>query len=528
MTVRPKCHYIWAVWLTVGLSAPVFASTDTDFQTAVIGTKVSPSSLDPQLGGLGSDQGYYRHLYDALYMADENLVPRPGLATNYRLIDDHTWEFELRQGVTYHDGSTFNAEDVLFSFARIGTVPGSDGLQAEKVRPIERIEAISPYRIRIHTRVPTPYLLKRLVEFWILSDSVGPSVTTEELNRSKAIGTGPFRLVEWKRGNQLHLQRNPDYWGASPDFETVIIREMQNDATRVAALQAGDVDMIDYVPPLDTFRLRRTSRISVFVAQSARVIFLQLNTVSQDIRDLRDHRGDPLGVNPLRDLRVRRALAMAISKELIVNKIMEDTAASANQAVPSGFEGYDPAIAETKYDPEAARRLLAVAGFPDGFQLTLSCPNDRYINDAIICQAVGQMWTQVGVRTNIQTMPKSVYFTKMLAGEFSAYLLGWGNTRGDSISVLKNVIHSRDNVSGGGTWNPSYSNLQLDSAIDQAITVMDSQQRGAQLTEIMSIAIGDVALIPLHTQPVIVATRAGLRYTPVPGEETLAILLTKL
>jgi len=204
---------------------------------------------------------------------------------------------------------------------------------------------------------------------------------------------------------------------------------------------------------------------------------------------------------------------------------MEGTASPANQAIPAGYEGYASQISEDTYDPDLSRQLLSDAGFPNGFQLTLSCPNDRYINDAIICQAVGQMWAQIGVRTEIETMPKAVYFSKMLGGEFSAYMLGWGNTRGDSISVLKNVIHSRGGPSGGGTWNASYSNAEVDAEIDRAISLMDPSKRLSALEAIMVSAMNDVAMIPLHTQPVITATRVGLVYTPVPGEETLAILL---
>ena len=509
--------------LLTGLE-PSFSDSEA---VAVIGTKVSPTSMDPQLGGLGSDQGYYRHLYDALFLADVELQPQPALAISYRNIDDLTWEFELRRGVRYHDGTPFDAGDVLYSFERLGTVPGSDGLQEEKMRPVVRIEALDLHTIRIHTRVPTPYLLRRLVEFWIMSDSLPTGVTTGQLNRGQAIGTGPFRLVEWKRGNQLELARNRGYWGEAPDFDRVIFREMHNDATRVAALQAGDVDMIDYVPPLDTFRLNRMSKINVFSKQSARVIFIQLATLKSVHPDVTDRHGKALEPNPLRDNRVRRALKLAINKALIIEKVLENTASRASQAVPEGFEGFNPAIKEEPFDPQRARLLLAQAGYPEGFRLRLSCPNDRYINDSIVCQAIGQLWTQVGVVTDIDTMPKSVYFTKMLAGEFAAWMLGWGNTRGDSISVLKNVIHGRDTVRGGGTWNASYANPELDAAIDRAITLMDPNIRRKELTQIMSRAMQEHVMIPLYTQPVIVATRSGLSFTPVPGEETLAILLRR-
>lgn len=491
----------------------------------VIGTRVSPSSLDPHLGGLGSDQGYYQHIYDALFVNDEHLQPQPALATSVEIINELVWEMTLRENVKFHDGTEFDSKDVLFTFARLGTVPGSDGLQEEKLRPVERIEALDKHRIRFITKSPTPYLLRRLIDFWILSDSIDPDTTTEEINRGKAIGTGSFELVKWKRGNELILKRFENYWGEKPDFARVRIKEMTNDATRVAALQAGDVDMIDYVPPLDTYRLKRMSNINVFVTKSARVIFIQLDTLNRISHQIINNEGQRLDHNPLQDNRVRQALKLAVSKELIVNKIMEGLAYPANQAVPEGYEGFDPDIPPGNYDPDKAKSVLTEAGYPNGFGITLSCPNDRYINDAIICQAVGQMWTQVGIKTKIETMPKSVYFSKMLAGEFSAYMLGWGNTRGDSISVLKNVIHSRGKA--GGTWNSSYSNPILDQAIDEAMSIMDQFSRERILRSIMSKAMIDNALLPLHSQPVIVATRRDLHYTPLPSEETLAIQLRK-
>jgi peptide/nickel transport system substrate-binding protein len=501
------------------VSAPVAAAT------AVIGTRVGPTSLDPQLGGLQTDQGYYQHLYDALFARDELLRPVPALAVSFRRIDELTWEFKLRTEVEFHDGSAFDANDVLFTYRRLGTVEGSDGLQAQKMRPVKRIEVVDTHTLRMVTDAPTPKLLTQLTDFWIISDSIDPASTTEDFNRGRAIGTGPFRLVEWRRGDQLVLNRFDRYWGQTADFERVVIKEMTNDATRVAALQAGDVDLIDYVPPLDTYRLNRMSNVKVYVAPSARVIFIQFDTLSRMSRQVRDHAGRGLPVNPLSDNRVRQALKLAISKDLIVEKILENLAVPANQGVPEGFEGFNPDIPPDPFDPAGARRLLTEAGYPRGFGITLSCPNDRYINDAIVCQAIGQLWTQVGVRTQVETMPKSVYFKKLLAGELSAYMLGWGNSYGDSMSLLTSVIYSRDNDHGWGTWNASYSDPDLDRSIDEAITTMDPGMRERRLQAIMARVVADNAIVPLYVQPVIAASARQWRYTPAVDEQTLAISL---
>lgn len=506
-----------ALLSTVSLANPATAAT------ATIGTGVTPSSMDPQLGLLGSDIGYYRHLYDALFLPDANLQPQPALATGFRIIDDHTWELDLREGVTFHDGTAFDAGDVVFTFARLGTVEGSDGLAAEVGSPVEKIEVVDPHTIRMITRQPTPDLVERLTLLSIISDSIDENATTEDFNSGKAaIGTGPFKLVEWKRGNELILERNDDYWREKAEFERVVMKEMSKNAARVAAIQAGDVDMIDYVPPLDAARLKKDDEIEVWTMPSGRVIFIQFNTTAEKAPLTTAKDGGALNENPFADNKVRQALNMAISRDLIVDRIMESLAFKATQGVPEGFGGYNEEIGPPPYDVAAAKKLLEDVGYPDGFRTTLACPNDRYINDAAICQAIGQMWGRIGIAAEIETMPKAVYFKKMQAREFPAYMLGWGNNRGNSISILKSVIGTPDKGAGRGSWNASYSDPELDKLIDKAAETMDPAAREGLLRRAMAEAIEGNALLPLHAQPVIAATREGLVYQPSADEATLA------
>jgi len=491
-----------------------------------IGARVAPSNLDPQMSALGSDLGYYHHIYEPLFEIGELSDLSPALAESYKLIDNNTWEMKLHQGVTFHDGSAFDAEDVIFTLNRLRTqeLPGNDGLVKEMLGPVVSIEAVDSHTLKIVTSEPTPDLLNRLSEFSILSSAIGVSATTEDFNTGKAaIGTGPFKLVKWDRGEKLVLERFDDYWQGPAEFSTVTFKGMSNDPARIAALLAGDVDIIDYVPPLDAARLRNEGGVEVFTAPSGRVIFLQVDAVDDTVAQLTDKAGQPLvGKNPLEDLRVRKALKLSISQDLIVTKIMDNLAFKATQGIPEGFGGYDPDIPLPSYDPEKAKALLAEAGYPKGFGLTLSCPNDRYVNDALICQGVGQMWSKIGIDTKIDTMPKSVYFKKLRENAFSAFMLGWGNDAGNSISLLSSVIETRDDDKGRGSWNASFSNPDLDKMIDNAIIQMDEETRNKALAEAMAMAIEEVALIPLHAQAVIVAAKNGLSYTPRANEQLLA------
>lgn len=272
-------------------------------------------------------------------------------------------------------------------------------------------------------------------------------------------------------------------------------------------------------------RLESEDGISVWTAPSGRVIFIQFNTIADQAPLTTANDGAPLEKNPFADNRVREALNMAISRDLIISRIMEGLAFETTQGVPEGFSGYNPEITLPEHDAKAAKALLAEAGYPDGFRTTLACPNDRYVNDAAICQAIGQMWSRIGIDATVDTMPKAVYFSRMQNREFPAFMLGWGNNRGDSISVLESVMSTPDTDKGRGSWNASYSDPKLDAEVDEATSTMDEGLREERLRSAMATAIEGNAILPLHAQPVIVATRAGLKFTPSADETTNAVML---
>ena len=497
-------------------------------ETATIGVSIAPSTLDPQLSLLTSDVGIYRHIYGSLVKVDSNNQVVLDLATDYRPIDDHTWEFNLREGVKFHDGSDFDAGDIVFTLERMGTVPGHDGLAAQYVAPITDVEVVDPHTILLKTDEVTPDVPKRMAQISIISDELPKDVTSAQFNSGEAaIGTGPFKYVDWQRGDKLVLERYDGYWGEPSDFERVELRTMTNPATRVAALEAGDIHMVDNISPLDAQRLMDRDDVNVALANSGRTHFLQFDTTS-DVPPLTHAKnGEVLEENPFADIRVREALSLAVSRELIVERIMDGFAQAISQGVPEGFEGYDPDIDMPAYDVDRAKALLAEAGYPDGFATTLACPNDRYVNDAALCQAIGQMWSRIGMEVTVDTTPKAVYFKKMLDGEFPAHLLAWGNTAGDSISFLKSIAGTPDKAAGRGSYNRSYSNPELDTLIDKAASTVDEAERVELLQEAMRIAVDEQVFMPLHVNNVIAATRKGLTYTPQMDENTNAMNLRK-
>ena len=490
----------------------------------VMGVRAPLISLDPAVSGLGTMHGYYQDIYDSLVMHDAKLHLVPGLATSWRVVDDLTWEFKLRQGVKCHDGTGFDAEAVVANLKRLPTVPNSDNLTAGKLRPVKEVQIVDPGTIRLITDQPYPGLLAAMPEVHMLCGSaLARNPTTDSINSGRdAIGTGPFRNVRWTRGTGWELERFDGWWGETSAFRQVTQREIPNDASRMASLQAGDIDVADFIPPLDVKRLSATAGIAVFQASGARTMFVGMDTVRGQAPSVTDKAGQPLPANPFRDARVRRAVALGISEDLILSRVMEGLATKATQAMPEGMGGF-AAVPPTPYDPAQAKRLLAEAGYPDGFRATLDCPNDRYVNDAAICQAVGAMLARIGIQLQVEAMPTNIYMPKLTGLEFGMYLLAWGNNAGDAASLLRDVMRTRDKGRGTGSWNMGVSMPDLDEAIDGSTMLMDLPARSQRMEGVMRALIERQAYVPLHTQLVIVATRKGIAYSPNADEATRAI-----
>ena len=491
-----------------------------------VGLASEPSSIDPHYHNLTPNNALAREIFDRLIMPDDKQVLKPGLAVSWKAVDDLTWEFKLREGVKWHDGSPFTADDVVFTFERAPDVPNSPSSFGTYLKG-KAIEKVDDLTVRIKTAAPYPLMPNDISTFSIISKKHGDGAGTEDYNSGKAaIGTGAYKFVEWVPGDRIVLERNDDFWGDKPEWEKVTIKPIKSGPARLAALLAGDVDFIEGVPTTDIERLRDNKDITLSQGISNRVIYLHLDHFRDDSPFVKAADGDSIK-NPLRDARVRKAISMAINRDAIVDRVMEGVAVKAGQLLPEGFFGVSGKLKPVDYDPEGAKKLLTDAGVGDGFQLTIHGPNDRYINDAKIAEAIAQMLTRVGIKTAVETMPKSVYFKRASRGaegepEFSFILVGWGAGTGEASSPLKSLLHTYDKERGFGASNRGrYSNQEVDKLVERALATIDDGKRAALLAQATEIAVEDGGIIPLHYQVNTWAGRKGIVYSARTDETTL-------
>ncbi len=491
-----------------------------------VGLASEPSSIDPHYHNLTPNNALAREIFDRLIMPDDKQVLKPGLAVSWKAVDDLTWEFKLREGVKWHDGSPFTADDVVFTFERAPDVPNSPSSFGTYLKG-KAIEKVDDLTVRIKTAAPYPLMPNDMSTFSIISKKHGDGAGTEDFNSGKAaIGTGAYKFVEWVPGDRIVLERNDDFWGDKPEWEKVTIKPIKSGPARLAALLAGDVDFIEGVPTTDIERLRDDKDITLSQGISNRVIYLHLDHFRDDSPFVKAADGGAIK-NPLRDARVRKAISMAINRDAIVDRVMEGVAVKAGQLLPEGFFGVSGKLKPVDYDPEGAKKLLTDAGVGDGFQLTIHGPNDRYINDAKIAEAIAQMLTRVGIKTAVETMPKSVYFKRASRGaegepEFSFILVGWGAGTGEASSPLKSLLHTYDKDRGFGASNRGrYSNAEVDKLVERALATIDDGKRAALLAQATEIAVEDGGIIPLHYQVNTWAGRKGIVYSARTDETTL-------
>ncbi len=505
---------------------PMSAQAQGQGPTLTMGVGSPVTSLDPHFHQLSPNNAVSDMIFDKLVETDAQARNQPGLATEWRAVSPTVWEFRLREGVRFHNGNAFTAEDVAFTLQRLPNVPNAPSSFAIYSRPITRIEIVDPLTIRFHTANPYPLLPLDMTNVRIIDAETHANATTEGFNSGQlAIGTGPFRVVTHRSGDRIEFERNATYWGQVSPFQRVNYRMITNDAARTAALLAGDLDFIDQVPTTDLARLRGDQRLHLSETVGLRLIFLGLDHLRAEGENspfVTDNDGRPLGRNPLRDVRVRRALSMAIDREAITTRIMDGAATPASQFLPPGTFSHVPDLPVTRHDPEGARRLLAEAGYPNGFRIQLNTPNDRYINDARIAQAVGQMWTRIGVRTTVEAQTWSIFVNRAGRAEYSAHLIGWGSNP-DGSHPMRNIIASVNRERGWGASNRGrYSNAQLDTLLEQSLVELDEARRERMLIDIQRMAAEDVAVIPLHIQTNIWAMRRTLQHSARVDELTRA------
>ena len=492
--------------LTIGLATPI-------------------TSLDPHFHNLTPNNSLARHVFEPLIKTDESQRLQPALAESWKALSDLEWEIKLRKGVKFHDGHEFTADDVIATLKRVPNVPNSPASFAFFVRPIVDVQAPDKYTLRMKTATPNPLLPNDLSAVLIVARSAAESAKTEDFNSGKAmIGTGPYRYAEYVPGDRVVLKRNDAYWSTKPAWETVRFRMIASAPARVAALLAGDVQMIEGVPTADIANLKNNKGVALSSAVSNRIIYLHMDSDRAQSPFVTGSDGKPLDANPLRDPRVRKAISKMIDRDAIVSRIMEGQGVAAGQLLPESFFGTSKTLKPEKYDPDGAKKLLADAGYPNGFGLTLHAPNNRYINDAQVAQAVAQFLSRNGIATKLETMPSNVFFSRGSKLDFSFLLAGWGAETGETSSPLRSLLATYDKDKGLGTANRGrFSDAGVDALITQALTTIDDTKRGILLARAAEKAVGELTgLVPLHYEVSTWGTKAGLAYKARADQYTFA------
>ncbi len=477
-------------------------------QTIRVAFDAEWTSLDPHFHTFPYNLSVAYHLFDALTAHDAGQQVVPRLAESWKPVGTDRWEFRLREGARFADGTPVTAADVVASVARIRAIRNSPGPLTGLIRPVKEVIAQDARTVVFVTSVPTPALPDLLTGVFItpasLADATQEAFATGEAQK----GSGPFRFVEYRRGERLVLARNPDHWAGPAPWERAELRIVTNTATREATLAAGDVDFIVNPSTSGLERLKRDPAFAVHQATSTRITYLQ---VHQGERPLADMTGTD-GRNPFADPRVRRAVSLAIPREAITARVLDGLAVPASQIIPPGLSGYDPSLTVEAADPDQARRLLAEAGWAQGFDVRFSTPSDRNMNGRRVAEAIAAALTRIGVRVAVNAVPLNVWLAEWRRGEYSMVMHGAGPVP-VPWTLVPQLVGTKDSAGGFGPSNEShYSNKALDEVMRGALGEIDTAKREALLHRAAQTVRTETAVVPLHHEAALWASRAGLTY----------------
>jgi peptide/nickel transport system substrate-binding protein len=509
---------IWrSLRLVLGLCCSLLAvSPGASARELTVGLASAVTAIDPHFHFTGANMSMSRHFFDTLILQDEERRLRPGLAVSWRALDPTTWEFKLRAGVKFHDGSEFTAEDVKYTLWRAVNVPNNPGSFEVYIRNVKEAIVVDAHTIHLKTARPYPQLPGDMSTFGIISHRHADFATTKDFASGKAmIGTGPLKFVEWVPGDRIVAVRNESYWGERPAWDKVTFRFVNNNPTRVAALLSGEVDVIEQVPSTDIPMLAKRSELTLYRKTGNRLIHLQLDSHRDVSPYVTDKSGKPLASNPLKDARVRLAISKAINRPAIADRTLNGAGIPAGQVMPDGYYGTSPKVKAEAFDPEGATRLLAEAGYPQGFAIVLHGPNDAYEQDEQVCMAIAQMLSRVGIATKVETMPRGILGKRSAALDTSMHLAGFTSDTGEAASALRNLVSTYSIEKGRGIANRGrYSNPRFDEMLEDALTVLDDERREDQIQKATEYVMADVPFVPLYLQVPSWGVRKGLAYAP--------------
>lgn len=488
----------------LSLSLPAQAEDDQ----LVIAMASDILSMDPYRYDEGPTNQFMRHIFQPLVMIDQDLVFQPLLAESFEQSEDGlTWTFKLRQGVLFHDGSELTSTDVKASI-ELASDPDSPSAFSIYAGSIKEIETPDDYTVIFHLKSVDTIFLFELSNIYILKADNIVGKTEQEI-AANPIGTGPYVFVEQVKEDHIDLKYNENYWGEEPEFKNVRFRPISNDATRTATMLSGEIDFMMDVPVRDAERLANADGIELLTRQGLREIYVNL-----DARP--DSPFFPEGENPMADARVREAMFLAIDRETIIKNVMNGHAYLMNSIVPQGYVGEEE-VDLPNYNPEKAMELLAEAGYPDGFEITFDAPNDRYVNDAEIAQAVTAYWEKIGIKVNLNLMPKSNFFTHISVRENNtmALMTGWSDASVDGVSLLKDMVHTYNREVNYGSVNRGhYSNPEVDKLIEKALAEPDVEKRAEIVKEANQLSAFEYPVLPLHYEEDSYAIKDNLEFTP--------------
>jgi peptide/nickel transport system substrate-binding protein len=479
------------------------------------------TSLDPDTLQETVQLSFLSNIYEPLVRFDQHMKLEGALATSWKMVSPTVWEFQLRPGVKFSDGTPFTADDVVFSALRLKSKLSN---LASVLGEVTAVKKTGPLTVEFTTRRPDPILPFTMVDFDIMSQAwcekngatepVHINGTNANYATLHAMGTGPYEVVSRDPDHLTVLQANPNWWHKHDNNVTrVEFYVISNDATRVAALLSGQVDMLYDTPPQDAARIAHTPGFHLIAGPELRTVYLGMDQSRPQLLE-----SSVKGKNPFKDIRVREAFALAIDEDAIAKHIMLGFAHPTWMMWGPGVNGYDPKIDHRPaVDPAKARALLAAAGYPHGFEVGMDCPNDRYVNDAEICTAVVSMLAKIGVKVDLLAQEKAKYFAKIDPPNYdtSFYMLGWTPATTDAENSIYNLIGTRNGARGlfnvGG-----FSDPRID-ALDQEIQVeTDQAKRDAAIDQVAELVQQDWGYIPLHQQVIIYSARNGVQLTQTP------------
>jgi len=495
--------------MIMGLATVALLCSVGNAKTIKIGLASGAGSMDPYANNETATNSILSNIFDPLVAFDKDIKTYPALATSWSNPEPTVWIMNLRKGVKFHNGSAFTADDVVFSFNRMKNWDKS-GFKG-KVSMIKSMTKIDDFTVKITTNKPFPILLRKLSYLNILDKETLEGKSDQWIGLH-AIGTGAYKLDSWSKGDSIKLSANPNYWKGKATYDKVLLRPLTNNATRVAAMLSGEVDLINRVPVVDVNRVKANDKLDFFIQPGMRLIFLQMDQDRDNSPYIKSHDGK----NPFKDVRVRKALYYGINEDAIIKYVMKGFAKPAAQLSPSSIFGHDKSIAKRpKYDLKKAKALLAEAGYPDGFEVVLDTPNDRYINDSQIAQAVAASLAKLNIKVKVNATPKSTFFAETAKINTSFFLMGWASSDGDASSMLDADVHTYDDQGYGRYNRGRYSNPKVDALIEESAGIMDPAKRLKVLQEAQKIAVvDDQIFIPLHYQVDIYATSKKIKFEP--------------